>query len=57
VRGGEVWVGVEFGHPEPAAYWRQRLHVGSVSQSGGGREAAFGGARRLGSRRTRFGVQ
>jgi nitrite reductase/ring-hydroxylating ferredoxin subunit len=26
VRGGEVWVRVEFGHREPGAYWRQRLH-------------------------------
>jgi nitrite reductase/ring-hydroxylating ferredoxin subunit len=30
LRGGEVWVGVEFDHPEPAAYWRQRLHEGMV---------------------------
>ena len=26
VRGGEVWVGVEFGHRKPGAYWRGRLH-------------------------------
>ena len=34
VRGGEVWVGVEFGHPEPGAYWRQRLHVGMAHNLG-----------------------
>ena len=28
VRGGEVWVKAEFGHSEPAAWWRQRLEVG-----------------------------
>ena len=28
VRGGEVWVKAEFGHPDAAAYWRQRLEVG-----------------------------
>ena len=28
VRGGEVWVRAEFDHPEPAAYWRQRLLEG-----------------------------
>ena len=34
VRGGEVWVGVEFGHREPAAYWRQRLHEGMAHNLG-----------------------
>src|SRR5947209_14892829 len=34
VRGGEVWVGVEFDHPEPAAYWRQRLHEGMAHNLG-----------------------
>ena len=28
VRDGEVWVNAEFGHSEPAEYWRQRLEVG-----------------------------
>src|ERR1700719_1541052 len=34
VRGGEVWVGVEFGHREPGAYWRQRLHEGMAHNLG-----------------------
>nr|MDQ6870099.1 Rieske (2Fe-2S) protein [Pseudomonadota bacterium] len=34
VRGGEVWVRVEFGHREPAAYWRQRLHEGMAHNLG-----------------------
>ena len=34
VRDGEVWVGVEFDHPEPAAYWRQRLHEGMAHNLG-----------------------
>jgi len=34
VRGGEVWVGVEFDRPGPAAYWRQRLHEGMAHNLG-----------------------
>ena len=34
VRGGEVWVKAEFGHSEPAAYWRQRLEVGMAHNLG-----------------------
>jgi hypothetical protein len=34
VRGGEVWVGVEFDRPGPAAYWRQRLHEGMTHNLG-----------------------
>ena len=34
VRGEEVWVNAEFGHPEPAAYWRQRLEVGMAHNLG-----------------------
>ena len=34
LRGGEVWVGVEFGHREPGAYWRQRLHEGMAHNLG-----------------------
>jgi hypothetical protein len=34
VRGGEVWVRVEFGHREPAAYGRQRLHEGMAHNLG-----------------------
>jgi hypothetical protein len=34
VRGGEVWVRAEFDHPEPAAYWRQRLHEGMAHNLG-----------------------
>jgi nitrite reductase/ring-hydroxylating ferredoxin subunit len=34
VRGGEVWVKAEFGHGEPAAYWRQRLEDGMAHNLG-----------------------
>ena len=34
VRGGEVWVKAEFGHSEPAAWWRQRLEVGMAHNLG-----------------------
>jgi hypothetical protein len=34
VRGGEVWVKAEFGHSEPAAYWRQRLEAGMAHNLG-----------------------
>jgi hypothetical protein len=34
VRGGEVWVRVEFGHREPGPYWRQRLHEGMAHNLG-----------------------
>src|SRR5271166_6541743 len=34
VRDGEVWVKAEFGHSEPAAYWRQRLEVGMAHNLG-----------------------
>src|ERR1700704_1310808 len=34
VRGGEVWVKAEFGHSEPASYWRQRLEVGMAHNLG-----------------------
>jgi nitrite reductase/ring-hydroxylating ferredoxin subunit len=34
VRGGEVWINADFGHPEPAAYWRQRLEVGMAHNLG-----------------------
>jgi nitrite reductase/ring-hydroxylating ferredoxin subunit len=34
VRGGEVWVAVEFDRPGPAAYWRQRLHEGMANNLG-----------------------
>src|ERR1700737_2046035 len=34
VRGGEVWVRAEFGHREPGAYWRQRLHEGMAHNLG-----------------------
>src|SRR5258708_28727016 len=28
VRNGDVWVTTAFGHPDPAAHWRQRLSAG-----------------------------
>ncbi len=34
VRGEEVWVKAEFGHSNPAAYWRQRLEVGMAHNLG-----------------------
>jgi nitrite reductase/ring-hydroxylating ferredoxin subunit len=34
VRGAEVWVKAEFGHPEPANYWRQRLEAGMAHNLG-----------------------
>jgi len=34
LRGGEVWVRIEFDHPEPAAYWRQRLLEGMAHNLG-----------------------
>ena len=34
VRGGLVWVKAEFGHSEPAAYWRQRLEAGMAHNLG-----------------------
>jgi nitrite reductase/ring-hydroxylating ferredoxin subunit len=34
LRGGEVWVDVDFGRPDPAAYWRQRLEVGMAHNLG-----------------------
>ena len=34
LRGGEVWVKAEFGHSEPAAWWRQRLEVGMAHNLG-----------------------
>ena len=34
VRGEEVWVKAEFGHPDAAAYWRQRLEVGMAHNLG-----------------------
>jgi hypothetical protein len=34
VHAGEVWVRVEFGHREPAAYWRQRLYEGMAHNLG-----------------------
>jgi nitrite reductase/ring-hydroxylating ferredoxin subunit len=34
VRGGEVWVKAEFGHSEPAAYWRRRLEDGMAHNLG-----------------------
>src|ERR1700736_1346198 len=34
VRGGEVWVRAEFGHREPGAYWRARLHEGMAHNLG-----------------------
>jgi nitrite reductase/ring-hydroxylating ferredoxin subunit len=34
VRGGEVWLKAEFGHSEPAAYWRQRLADGKAHNLG-----------------------
>jgi hypothetical protein len=34
VRGEEVWVKVEFGHSESAAYWRQRLEAGMAHNLG-----------------------
>src|SRR5713226_3935910 len=34
IRAGEVWVKAEFGHPEPAAYWRQRLEDGMAHNLG-----------------------
>jgi nitrite reductase/ring-hydroxylating ferredoxin subunit len=34
LRGGEVWVKAEFGHAEPAAYWRQRLQDGMAHNLG-----------------------
>src|SRR5580700_2377369 len=34
VRGGEIWVRAEFGHREPAAHWRQRLHEGMAHNLG-----------------------
>ena len=34
VRGGEVWVKAEFGHSEPAIWWRQRLEVGMAHNLG-----------------------
>ena len=34
VRGGEVWVKAEFGHSEPAAWWRRRLEVGMAHNLG-----------------------
>ena len=34
VRGVEVWVKAEFGHSEPAAYWRQRLEAGMAHNIG-----------------------
>jgi nitrite reductase/ring-hydroxylating ferredoxin subunit len=34
VRGEEVWVKAEFGRPDAAAYWRQRLDVGMAHNLG-----------------------
>jgi nitrite reductase/ring-hydroxylating ferredoxin subunit len=34
VRGDEIWVKAEFGHPEPAAYWRRRLDDGMAHDLG-----------------------
>ncbi len=34
VRGEEVWVKAEFGHPDAAAYWRQRLEIGMAHNLG-----------------------
>jgi hypothetical protein len=34
VRGAEVWVKAEFGHSDPAAYWRRRLEEGMAHNLG-----------------------
>ncbi len=33
-RGAEIWVKAEFGCPDPAAYWQQRLHDGMAHNLG-----------------------